>query len=361
MDMELKRGLRTKLLKYADMYGLDDLVPAADTDGRDRGGTKEGWGFIRSWGWRATLSAQDVGVVVGALLEVGRKGVSTLENGTFERGPDSQEVTDEDGTLESEEWVGRFWDAYDALEKIEELKAAMPTAQHLHRAILRTGTSIIEKRQIRHLRAFRMCVVKEGPDVALFTHPSALTKLALWIGEAVAQQERENKGKLGLGGRGTPLVVAGLNERRGVYVIVGTGGGGGGMGFSDPLVAKARKEKREAKEKARELKRINKAKIREQKREARRLALGEDEEDEEDETESEGSDESEDESDAEEEEEETKARGWGRNKFGNAFQEVVEDTNARVRIDSFEHCVVEVKKEDLAGFLESLSEKAVVG
>jgi cell division control protein 45 len=32
-----------------------------------------------------------------------------------------------------------------------------------------------------------------------------------------------------------------------------------------------------------------------------------------------------------------------------------------VRIDSFEHCVVEVKKEDLGGFLESLSMKAVVG
>jgi cell division control protein 45 len=54
-------------------------------------------------------------------------------------------------------------------------------------------------------------------------------------------------------------------------------------------------------------------------------------------------------------------RGFGRNKFGNAFQEVVEETNARVRIDSFEHCVVEVKKEDLSGFLESLSMKAVVG
>lgn len=246
--------------------------------------------------------------------------------------------------------------------RIEELKAALPTAQHLHRAILRTGTSLIEKRQIRHLRAFRMCVVKDGPDVTLFTHPAALTKLALWIGEAIAEQERESKGKLGHGGRGTPLVVAGLNENRGVYVVVGTGGGGGGgMGFGDRQAAKEKKEKREAKAKARELKRKNKEKIRQEKREARRLALGDDE-DEEDETESEGSssDDSEDDSD-DEEDEKTQARGYGRNKFGNAFQEVVEETNARVRIDSFEHCVVEVKKEDLAGFLETLSMKAVVG
>jgi cell division control protein 45 len=378
MDMELKRGLRTKLLKYSEMYGLDDLVPAADTDGKDRGGTKEGWGFVRSWGWRATLSAQDVGVVVGAILEVGKRAATTVENNSYDR-REARDITDEDGTLEGEEWVGRFWDAYDALEKylqipytvldsitnklcrIEELKSALPTAQHLHRAILRTGTSLIEKRQIRHLRAFRMCVVKDGPDVTLFTHPAALTKLALWIGEAIAEQERESKGKLGHGGRGTPLVVAGLNENRGVYVVVGTGGGGGGgAGFGDREAAKARKEKAEAKTKARETKRMQKEKIREEKRAARRQAAEENgEEDEDDETESEGSssDDSEDDGDDEEE----RVRGFGRNKFGNAFQEVVEETNARVRIDSFEHCVVEVKKEDLAGFLESLSMKAVVG
>jgi cell division control protein 45 len=117
MDMELKRGLRTKLLKYSEMYGLDELVPSADTDGKDRGGTKEGWGFVRSWGWRATLSAQDVGVVVGAILEVGKQAVTTLQTGGWDRGRENKEITDEDGTLEGEEWVGRFWDAYDALEK----------------------------------------------------------------------------------------------------------------------------------------------------------------------------------------------------------------------------------------------------
>jgi len=73
------------------------------------------------------------------------------------------------------------------------------------------------------------------------------------------------------------------------------------------------------------------------------------------------SEESEEEEDDEEEEAREQERGYGRNRFGNAFQEVVDETNARVRIDSFEHCVVEVKKEDLSGFLESLSMKAVVG
>ncbi|GJC77909.1 cell division control protein 45 [Colletotrichum liriopes] len=286
MDMMLKRELRTKLLKYASLYNLDDMVPSVDTDGRDRAGAKDGWGFVRSWGWRATLSAQDVGVVIGALLEVGKHNdVAELTQAP----KDSQfdEVDDDEiVAAQGEEWVGRFWEAYDALEDIDGLKAGLPTAQFLHRAIYRTGTSLINKKQIKHLRAFRMCVVKEGPDVSVFGHPAALTKLALWVGEALVEQEKDVTGRLSHGGRGTPLVVASLDDKRGVYLASDSG---------------------------------------------------------------------------EEEEEEAKEKGYGLNRFGSAFQEVVAETNARVRIDSFEHCVVEVKKEDLGGFLESLSMKAVVG
>ncbi|POS83253.1 hypothetical protein EPUL_005173 [Erysiphe pulchra] len=366
MDMELKRSLRSKLLKYSEMYGLDGLVPAVDVDGNGRDSTKEGWGFVRSWGWRGTFSAHDVGVIVGAILEVGKKPITKLIEGKTDRGDELIDKSDADGALESEEWVGRFWDAYDALEKIEELKAALPTAQHLHRAILRTGIALLEKRQVCHLRAFRMCVVKDGPDVNLFTHPSALTKLALWIGEAIAQQEKESKGKLGNCGRGTPLVVASLNETRGIYVIVGTGGGGGGpVGFGDRQAAKEKKERHEAKAKAKELKRKNKDLLQKKKEEARQLAL-DSETDHENESESDtlnssSSDESDDEDEEDENDSNNHNKGFGRNKFGNAFQEVVEETSARVRIDSFEHCVVEVKKEDLATFLENLSMKVVIG
>lgn len=202
-----------------------------------------------------------------------------------------------------------------------------------------------------------MCVVKDGPDVSLFTHPAALTKLSLWIGEALAEQERESHGKLSHGGRGTPLVVASLNEKRGVYVVVGTGGGGGpDTTFLDREAAKQRQVEREAKLKKKEESRLAKQKVREDKLAAKRDA-GEDEDLE---TESEGSDASDSEDDSDDDEVEHE-KGYGLNKFGSAFQEVVSDTNARVRIDSFEHCVVEVKKEDLGGFLESLSTKAVVG
>ncbi len=349
MDMDLKKGLRQRLLTYAPKYGLDGLVPPA-ASGR---GTREGWGFVRSWGWKATLSAIDVGVIVGAVLEVGKAGAHTADL-SRSRG-ERIELTDEDGKKEGAEWVARFWEAYDALGDIEVLKHALPVAQHLHRAILRTGTSLLEKKQIRHLRAFRMAVVKEGPDVQLFTHPSALTKLALWVGEAIAEQEREQKGKVGKGGKGTPLVLAGLNESRGVYIVVGTGGGGGVV---DWKARQERKEKLEAKRKRKEEKQAEKERKRREKA-AERAEYGDEdeEEDEEDNTESEDSGDSSDDDVNENREE----RGYGKNRFGNAFQEVVDETNARVRIDSFEHCVVEVKKEDLSGFLESLSMKAVVG
>ncbi|KAA6410487.1 MAG: hypothetical protein FRX48_05909 [Lasallia pustulata] len=241
MDMDLKRGLRQRLLKYAPLYGLDGLVPPAASAGRGR----EGWGFVRSYGWEACLSATDVGVIVGSILEVGKSGVHANEHGEqWDRGRnEKRELVDEQGQAESEEWVGRFWEAYDALGNVNALKHALPTAQHLYRAILRTGTSLIEKRQIRHLRAFRMAVVKEGPDVPLFAHPAALTKLALWVGEAIAEQERDQKGK---GGRGTPLVM-GTNERGG-DVVVGPGRSGWicARGNGDRKRRGLKKEKKEA-------------------------------------------------------------------------------------------------------------------
>ena len=351
MNMDLKRGLRQRLLTYAPIYGLDGLVPPV-------GRTREGWGFVKTWGWTGCFSAVDVAVITGAILEISKHGVDKTgrERPHSSHNDESDQVGngDQNGISEGEQWVSNFWQAYDALENVEALKEAVPIAQHLHRAILRTGTAIIEKRQIRHLKAFRMAVVKEGPDVGLFAHPSALTKLALWVGEAIAEQERDQRGQIGKGGKPTPLVMASLNDSKGVYMVVGTGGGGGVIDFS----ARARRKARiEEKARRKEAKKAEQEKKRQEKRQAKMAANDDDDEDEEESEEEEEDDD--DESD--ESDEESEYQGYGRNRFGNAFQEVVDETNARVRIDSFEQCVVEVRKEDLSQFLESLSMKAVVG
>ena len=117
MDMDLKKGLRQRLLKYAPMYSLNGLVPPPAGAGRGR----EGWGFVRSWGFKACLSAVDVGVIVGAILEVGKASAYSTATGSNTgwdgRRAEKQELVDEDGKLEGEEYVQRFWNAYDALEK----------------------------------------------------------------------------------------------------------------------------------------------------------------------------------------------------------------------------------------------------
>ncbi|KAI5803312.1 CDC45-like protein [Peziza echinospora] len=335
MDMDLKRTLREKLEGVAGLYGIDEVV-------RD--------GFVRSWGWKACLSATDFGIVVGSILEVGGRKTNAAVSrvavhddnaaiATGFKGIEEERIREAaEEKREEEEWLGRFYEAYDALDDVDSLLAALPNAMTLHRAIVRTGTSLIEKRQIKLLKAFRMAVVKEGPDVHLFTHPAALTKLAIWVGEAVYEQEKDENRR-----RHLPIVLAALNERRGVYILVGMGSAAK-IKRKKPI-DKAKEEKKRLKEKERSEKRQEKLK--------RKAEGDEEEEDEEEEDDDESSDDSDDEMIIE--------KGYGRNRFGIAFQEVANSTNARIRIDSFEVCVVEVKKDDLPGFFESLSFKAVVG
>jgi len=356
MDMELKRGLRERLIKFAPQYGLDGLVPPKSSTGDP----KDGWGFVRCWGWKACLSAIDAGVILGSILEVGdakNLNQSSFDSSNFVGNSENNEIattTQEQQDLAQEHITSRFWTAYDALGNIDLLVNHISTAQHLYRAILRTGTALIEKKQIRHLRAFRMAVVKEGPDVQLFTHPGALTKLALWIAEAIVELNG-TKGK----NKGSELVMAGVDDSRGLYVVVGLGGGGATES------AKSRLQKREAKIKAKQAKQAQREEAREQRRKARiarNLAAGLDEDEIADDSESEAEDEdSSDDNSSDDDDEDDTHRGAGRNRFGNAFQEVVRETGARVRMDSFEACVIEIKKEDLSGFLEKLSQKAVVG
>lgn len=362
MDMELKKVLRQKLLKNAPLYGLEGLVPPASSGGQT--GNREGWGFVRSWGWNACLSATDVGVIIGAILEVGAREFSTDNQGRPQDKTHRSVQTNASDEPNPDHLLPRFYNAYDALsstssESPTRLLASLPLAQRLHRAILRTGTSIFSKQQIRHLRAFRLAVVNDGPDVKLFTNPGALTKLALWLGEAVRAREREKPDDLVFTKRhvGTPLVLAGLDEDREVYIVVGTGGGGGVVDFS--ALAKRREERRKKREE-RDKKKAEQKEQRE-KRAAERADRGDDE----GVSEEEADDSEDDSSSGSESETETgetlKYRDLVKNRFGVAFQEVVHETGARVRVDSFDHCVVEVRKEDLGSFLEALSFKTVIG
>jgi cell division control protein 45 len=392
MDSEIKRTLRSRILKFVEQYNLHGLVPVGDA----RSGMDD-WGFVRSWGWRGTLSAEDVAVVVGAILEVGteirgmtdfhkdnRVHVSTSYNNRMRNPPTPPHSSDDGHEREKPDTTSdfitqRFFKAYDALAPgsgLNTLLQNLEVAQNLYKAILRVGSAIISKQQIRHLRSFRMAVIKEGPDVPLFTHPGALARLAAWISDAMTVIESE-KGRRSNAPGANAWVLATLDEERDVFVVIGLGGGSVGAAgtktFRSKAEIKARAERKQARTIAQAAKAAEKTRRREEKRRLRRernaannLFVDSDDEEEletesESESSSEGDEDSDLDSDGDDEGDAKRAKRRGLNRFGLAFQETVEQTGARVRLDSFEHSVVEVAKEDLARFLEALSTKAVVG
>lgn len=201
MDLDLKRNLREKLAKFAPQYGLDDLLLKS---------------FVRAYGFKCTLSASDTSYAITALLEIGRMG--PLQRAAhYKSDENDSDMTQQTMSEIRQDWLQNFNDAFDALDNIDLLQKAIPVSMELHKAIVRTGTALIDKREIRSLRSFRMTVVKEGPDISIFTHPLALSKLALWISEAINETERE-KGKT----KHLPFVIAALDERTDRYLVLGT-------------------------------------------------------------------------------------------------------------------------------------------
>ena len=144
------------------MYGLDGLVPTVE---RGRG-DKEGWGFVRCFGWKACLSAIDVAVIIGAILEVGTDTIfdsssfSTqskdpnrvmVGGGSYstrmralptpESSPNQNAADDATALIADPDWTtNRFFAAYDALSpspsSLSLLLKHLDTAKHLHLSLI---------------------------------------------------------------------------------------------------------------------------------------------------------------------------------------------------------------------------------
>lgn len=108
---------------------------------------------------------------------------------------------------------------------IVRLREALPLAMALHRAIMRQGSSIIDKHDIRTLRGHRVVILSQGPDLALFAHPGVLSRLALWLVEALRDRLQGTQAAFSRSKRKSlPLVLACMNEREGTYIVVGVMG-----------------------------------------------------------------------------------------------------------------------------------------
>ncbi|KAF9218521.1 CDC45-like protein [Gyrodon lividus] len=241
MDLDLKHQLRTKLDAIAPEYGLVELTYPS---------------FARCFGYRGPpLSAADAVEAVSALLDVAggitmevevegtRHGGEWFGGGRVwdggkrardespktkkraDGGVDANRDANGDGIDDIEErtevpwWVKNFWAGYDALVNIIALRDALALSMSLHRAIIRQGTSIIDKQDIRTMRSHRVVILSQGPDLALFAHPGVLSRLALWLIDAL--RDKLPGTKLARGKKSLPFVLACLNEKAGTYIVVG--------------------------------------------------------------------------------------------------------------------------------------------
>ncbi|KAJ3158100.1 hypothetical protein HDU86_003052 [Geranomyces michiganensis] len=178
-------------------------------------------------------------------------------------------------------WVRNFYVAYDALDSFDLLQHGIHLAMSFQRALVRTATSILEKKLTQTLRNFQLTVLtgeglgaavtgsgalSDENDFALFGRsPAHLGRLAKFLMEAFKEFKDKD----------LPLVIAALNESANAFLVIGYTGL-------------------------------------------------------------------------------TKRGALRKNTFGPAFEKAAERTQARVKHDSFEASIMEVRKEDLGDFLETL-------
>ncbi|KAK4050288.1 DNA replication initiation factor cdc45 [Microbotryomycetes sp. JL201] len=263
MASDLKLSLFGKIQDLAPEYGLHDLVIPS---------------FVRKSGYKTDIAASDAVEALGALLEVAtgvrldfgnavawRRGPggaggaleSAREHGGREEwsegiktwvskgeGKENRRPFSENGNLRNEgeqesevvkqarlerDWALRnFWLAWDALSTDTTLlRSALPLSMALHRAVMDQGGYILEKQAIKTLRTYRLAVIKEGPDLTVFRHPSTLMRLANWLVEAVRDIVLSTYGAAALPGRrakSLPFVLASLNETNDAFLVVGVVG-----------------------------------------------------------------------------------------------------------------------------------------
>ena len=197
MDHSIKRELGIIFEKNLERYGLQDII-------RD--------GFVRTLGFRGSVSASEFVEALTALLEAGqsKNGLAAEFNNTQEKASDQS--TDSD--LPHKRWIANFWQGWDALDndKITLLKHGIKLAQSLQKAIFNTGVTILEKKLIKDLRIYRLCVLQDGPDLDLYQNPLTLLRLGNWLIEFCAESEEKHL---------LPMVLATLNDSTDTYLVAG--------------------------------------------------------------------------------------------------------------------------------------------
>lgn len=313
MDITVKKNLPVIFNKYLPLYGLEGVVRE---------------GFVRTFGYMGQLSAIECVESLAALLESDDKSF-----GRDNKTPENEETEQDEinARIEKKEklWVNNFWSSWDALNmtthgsasrivssstknpigNIKKLKGfdllihGLDSAKEIQQTIFKTGMSVLERKLIKNLRLYRLCVLNDGaiPDLNLFSNPLILSKLGNWLLENINELEFLNiSSKSGDSKLNAlkPLVVASLDVMSDTYLVIGL-----------------------APKYPRGLDNSTRAKI------AQSLEM------------------------------KTKDMSLMTrlNTFSVAFQKVSATSGAKVRINSFDSSIIEIRRDDLSPFLEKLT------
>lgn len=138
---------------------------------------------------------------------------------------------EENATRYYENMKMKFWIAYYAIgrDEVQTLLTGVREAISLQQAILRQGRSILDKKDFNSVGLFRYAILKANVDSETFSNPTALTKLAFFLMDAVLVyfrlfrifnfQESNTEAKV------KPFVICAPNEKRRTYVVIGVAPG----------------------------------------------------------------------------------------------------------------------------------------
>ncbi|KAI5907368.1 Cell division control protein 45 [Candida parapsilosis] len=303
MDTKVKRQLPIIFRRYLPIYGLEGIVRE---------------GFIKTYGYTGSLSAMECVEALSALLEFDEKFIQESAKRNEE---DDKTLDNEDDKIrkrmerKESSWLNNFWSSWDALNVTKSLKTSatqsspfaklkgsellfrgLEYAKQLQQITFRTGMSLLERKMIKNLKLYRLCVLNDGavPDLEIFINPLMLSKLGSWLIENLAELDFIN-GNHSL----KPLVVASLDVSSDTYLVIGL-----------------------APRYPRGMSNSEKAKLLQEQSNDKITA---------------------------------ESMTTHLNTFSVAFQQLSNTSGAKVRVDSFDSSIIEIRKDDLAPFLEKLT------
>lgn len=313
MDISVKKNLPVIFSKYLPLYGLEGVVRE---------------GFVRTFGYLGQLSAMECVESLAALLENDTKSF-LKENKTPEAEDNEQDEINSRIERKEKIWVNNFWSSWDALnmttygtvsrtvlsntkgpvEDVKKLKGfdllvhGLDRAKAIQQTIFKTGMSVLERKLVKNLRLYRLCVLNDGaiPELDLFTNPLILSKLGNWLLENINELEFLNlstkNGDSKLSAL-KPLVVASLDSASDTYLVIGLAPKYP-RGLDNSTLAKIAQSPENKGKDVSLMTRLN--------------------------------------------------------TFSVAFQKVSASSGAKVRINSFDSSIIEIRRDDLSPFLEKLT------